>query len=113
MILIVTKELVPETSHENKFLIPTLDPKPRSQSQIMLRNISFVDHSLSLIISEQRVCSHMLPYTYLGSTTLLFYVQLLSRCLGHPILVLIHRKQPVAQDPLRHPKVKEQKVVVA
>ncbi len=82
MILIATKELVSETSHDlilNLYL--GIAPRARSWSQNMLRDISFVDHSPSLIISKQRVCSHVLPYTYLGSTTLLSVVCLLSRML--------------------------------
>ena len=78
--LISTKELVLETSHDPILnLYFGIAPRARSWSWNMLRNISFVDHSLSLIISKQRVLSHMPPYTYLGSTTLLFVVRLPSR----------------------------------
>ncbi len=55
--------------------------RARSWSQNMLRNISFVDLSLSLIISKQRVLAYVPPYAYLGSTTLLFVICLLSRML--------------------------------
>ncbi len=80
--LIATKEIVSETSHDlilNLYL--GIAPRARSWFQNMLRDISFVDHSLSLIISKQRFLAHLPPYTYLGSTTLLFVVRLLSRML--------------------------------
>jgi hypothetical protein len=38
----------------------------------MLWDISFVDLSLSLVISKQRVLAYLPPYTYLGSTTLFY-----------------------------------------
>ncbi len=79
---IATKELVLETSHDlNLNLNLGIAPRARSWSWNMLRDNSFVDHSLSLIISKQRVLAHKPPYTYLGSTTLLFVLRLLSRTL--------------------------------
>ncbi len=68
----------------------------------MLCNLAFVDQSLSLIIFKQRVCSNMLPYTYLGSTTLLFFVRLLSRMLR---TLWIQNPAFVKQCVLRRPKL--------
>ncbi len=81
IILITTEKLVSETSHDlNLNLYLGIAPRARSWLRNMLCNISFVKLILSLIIIKQRVVlAHVLPHTYLGSTTLLFDTRLLSR----------------------------------
>ncbi len=62
IILIATKELVLETSHDlNLSLYLGIAPRARSWLRNMLHDISFVALILSLIISKQRVPSSRLP----------------------------------------------------